>query len=244
MKTGIIIQARMHSLRLPGKTMATISGKPSLWHLLARVKKAQGVDKIIVATTTNKDDKNILTLCKEEEISCFRGNEEDVLGRYISCAKEYQLDVIIRVTADNPLTDPSGIECLIDAYNASGADYIHNNHQKGWPFGTFAELVTLKALSLANNYSDKQQHREHVTAFIREHPEQFKLLKVNAPDYLIRPNYYLTIDYPADLKLMRIIYQKFYNGSGVFSLRDVIAYLDENPSLVQTNAGLHQGISE
>ncbi len=234
----------MASSRLPGKIMATICEKPSLRHLLDRMKRTQGIDKIIVATTTNKRDEEVLKLCNEEGVSCFRGSEGDVLGRYISCAKRYHLDVIIRVTADNPLTDPIGIEYLLDAYISSGADYVHNKHRMGWPFGTGAELITFEALARTDKKIDTLHYREHVITFIREHPEQFKILKIDAPDYLKRPDCYLTIDYPEDLKLMRMIYQKFYNGNGVFPLRDALAYLDENPNLVQINAELHQGFSE
>lgn len=234
----------MASSRLRNKIMATIYEKPLLWHLLERLKSTKGIDKIVVATTASKRDEEVLKLCQEEDISCFRGSEQDVLRRYISCAKRYSLDVIIRVTADNPLTDPEGIASLINAYNSSGADYVHNKHRRGWPFGTGAELVTFEALAHADKEAGNQHYREHVTLFIREHPELFKALKIDAPDYLRRPDYYLTIDYPEDLKLMRTLYQTLYNGNGLFSLRDAISYLDKNPSLVQINAGLHQGFSE
>jgi len=234
----------MNSSRLPGKIMAPICEKPSLWHLLERVKKTEGVDKIIVATTTSIQDEEVDKLCTQEGITCFRGSEEDVLGRYLSCAKKYHLEALIRVTADNPLTDPEGIERLIDAYRSSGAHYIHNKHQVGWPFGTGAELISSEALYHTDKEADQQHYREHVTLFVREHPERFKALKIDAPGYLRRPDYYFTIDYPEDLKLIRIIYHTLYKGNGPFPLHDAVDYLDDNPHLARINAELHQGFSE
>ncbi len=244
MRTGIIIQARMASSRLPGKVLIPICEKPLLWHLLERVTRTKGIDEIIVATTTSPCDDAVFNFCKEKRVRCFRGSEQDVLNRFSLCATHYHLDLIIRVTADNPLTDPEGIKRLLERHRVSGADYVHNKHRIGWPFGTGAELITSEALSFVTKEAKEQHHREHVTLFIREHPERFTLVKINAPDYLRRCEYYLTVDYPEDLTLMTILFHRLYNGNGPFSLGDAIAYLDENPHLVKINTGLHQGFSE
>ncbi len=244
MKTGIIIQARMASTRLPGKIMTPICEKPLLWHLLERMKSVRNINEIIVATTSSSRDDAVYNFCKEEGIPCFRGSGQDVLNRYISCAAHYHLDTIIRVTADNPLTDSEGVKCLLDTFHSSGTEYIHNKHKKGWPFGTGAELVTTEVLYSLEREATADRYREHVTPFIQEHPERFNILKINAPLYLRRPNYYLTVDYPEDLTLITTLYSNLYDGNEPFPLRDAIAYLDKNPDLALLNAGLHQGFVE
>src|SRR4051794_21708749 len=122
-----IIQARMGSTRLPGKVLMRIGGRPLLAYLVERISRARMLDGIIVATTTNPRDNAIIEECERRGIPNFRGSESDVLGRYICAARACQADIIVRVTADNPFTDPNSIDRVLEALAARNADYAIEN---------------------------------------------------------------------------------------------------------------------
>src|SRR5256885_14143327 len=127
-RTVAIIQARMRSRRLPGKVIMKIGGRPLLVYLVERISRARTLDAIIVATTTNPRDNVIIEECERRGIPNFRGSESDVLGRYVSAARACDAEIIVRVTADNPFTDPDSIDRVVDAISHQCADYaIENN---------------------------------------------------------------------------------------------------------------------
>ena len=108
-----ILQARMGSSRLPGKVLINILGKPMLQLQLERLKRSSQIDKLVVATTVNNLDKPIVELCTSLKISCFRGSEEDLLDRYYQTARKHKADYIVRLTGDDPLTDPFLIDEMV-----------------------------------------------------------------------------------------------------------------------------------
>ena len=110
MTVAAIIQARMTSTRLPGKVMTDLNGRPLLAYMLARVRRAQRVDRVIVATTANATDDAVAELCGRLDVPVFRGDEVDVLGRFVGAASQFGADTIIRLTADCPLVDPAIID--------------------------------------------------------------------------------------------------------------------------------------
>src|SRR2546430_17033111 len=122
-RTVAIVQARMGSTRLPGKVMMKIAGRPLLVYLVERISRARTLDGIIVATTTNPRDNVIIEECERRGIPNFRGSESDVLSRYVSAARACAADVVVRVTADNPFTDPDSIDRVVDAIASGNADY-------------------------------------------------------------------------------------------------------------------------
>src|SRR5436309_12574495 len=127
-RTLAIIQARTSSTRLPGKVMMKIGGRPLLMYLVERISRARTLDAIIVATTTNPRDNVIIEECERRGIPNFRGSETDVLSRYVSAARACKADIIVRVTADNPFTDPDSIDRVVDRIAGGGAEYaIENN---------------------------------------------------------------------------------------------------------------------
>ena len=124
MKIGLIIQARMNSSRLPGKVMLKVCSKPLIDILIERVKKAKKVDEIIIATTTNKKDDILCEHLKNKNCQIFRGSEDNVLSRYYEASMKFNVNVIIRVTADCPLTDPELIDEMISEYLKSKPEYL------------------------------------------------------------------------------------------------------------------------
>ena len=129
-RTVAIIQARMGSRRLPGKVMMKVGGRPLLVYLVERISKARSLDNIVVATTVNPRDNVIIEECERRGIPNFRGSEEDVLGRYVSAARACDAGIVVRVTADNPLTDPDSIDRVVDALVESDAEYAIETGRK------------------------------------------------------------------------------------------------------------------
>src|SRR5215831_15780986 len=138
-RTVAIVQARMGSRRLPGKVMMRVGGRPLLVYLVERISRARTLDNIVVATTTNARDNVIIEECERRGIPNFRGSEEDVLCRYVSAARACDAGIVVRVTADNPLTDPDSIDRVVDELVSSSADYAI---ETDLPIGTTGEAIT------------------------------------------------------------------------------------------------------
>ena len=122
-RAGAVVQARMGSRRLPGKVLAEISGRPMLWHIVNRLRSATSLTSVGVATSDLARDDAIEDFCNEHEIACFRGSEDDVLGRFVSAATAWRLDPVVRITADCPFVCPHTVDVLVRALNHSGADF-------------------------------------------------------------------------------------------------------------------------
>lgn len=241
-KIGIIIQARMESTRLPKKVLMDVGGKPLIEFLINRLNELDNIN-IIVATTKQKADDKITELCTSINIPYFRGSSENVLKRYIECARKFNVEIIIRICSDSPFVDPAGIFNLLETYNKNPtADLIHNKHKHGYPFGTGAELVTLNALEIAQKCASKNHQKEHVLPYILENPKQFKIIRVDAPTHLIRPNYFLAVDYQEDLELINIIVNMLSSERiENIPLKEIINVLDNNQDLLKINKHLHEG---
>ena len=143
-RTVAIIQARMGSTRLPGKVLLDIAGRPLLAYLVERISRARTLDEIVVATTTSENDNGVIEECELRGIPNFRGSETDVLGRYVSAARASRADIVVRVTADNPFTDPDSIDRVVDALAGQGAGYAI---EMDLPAGVTGEALTWNALA-------------------------------------------------------------------------------------------------
>jgi spore coat polysaccharide biosynthesis protein SpsF len=242
-RIAIVIQARMGSTRLPGKVLRAIAGEALLSRLCARLEGCSSVNSMIVATSTASHDQPLADACRDRGVAVFRGAEEDVLSRFVAVAREYELNTLVRVTGDNPLTDPHGIDALVEAYQATAVHLVHNAHRGGYPYGTGAELISVAALVACERRPLTRYEREHVTPHLRNHPEEFSCIKVDAPPELQGTEYFLTIDYPQDLTLLERIYDRF-GGRNDIELHKIITFLNDNPALAAVNAGLHQGFAE
>src|SRR3989344_2261025 len=214
LKIVAIIQARMGSLRMPGKVLKPILGKPMLWHVVERVKRAKLINQVVVATSTNPEDKKLVDFCKTNNIEVFKGSENDVLDRYYQCAKKYHADFIVRITADCPLIDPSLV--------------------KKYPQGLDCEIFTFPSLSEAWKKARKPFEREHVTPFIWTNKNLFKT-NILCPkvDYSALR---LTVDWPEDLELVKEIYKRLYKFNDNFNLSAVINLLEKKSGIASINS--------
>jgi spore coat polysaccharide biosynthesis protein SpsF len=223
-RTVAIIQARMGSRRLPGKVMMRIGERPLLVYLVERISKAPTLDNIVVATTTNPRDNIIIEECERRGIPNFRGSENDVLSRYVWAARACEADVIVRVTADNPLTDPDSIDRVVDTLISSGADYAS---ETDLPVGTTGEAITWKALSFIDSVANTAPWREHVTLYAKENPQALHCVFLRAEPEHRRPDLSFTVD-----ELHEYLYTREiagYFSTIDFGLKNLIEIADEVP---------------
>ena len=239
-KKGIIIEARTSSVRLPKKTLKKICGKPTIQLLIERVKKVSDVDVVILATTHKKCDDKLIEIAKKEKIKSFRGSEDDVLGRVLGAAKKFKVDQIISVQGDCTLIDPGCIERVIRLFNNTNHDYASSALLRTYPVGMETQVFWTRILSKVDKLTNLADDREHVTQYIYKNPKIFNILKVKAPAKHKRPNYFLVLDEPDDLRLIKIIYKEFYHKNKNFSIDDIIDFLDKNPGIARINKNLER----
>jgi len=240
---AIIIQARMGSSRLPGKIMLNLAGKPILWHVVTRCEHSKFADKVIVATTTRKEDDVIEEFCQKNNILCFRGDSENVLSRYYEAAKKYGADIIVRVTSDCPLVDPQIIDLCIDSLVKNKYDYISNANpgKRMFPRGLDVEVFSFEALEKTHKLAAEDYQKEHVTPFIWENKNKnFVVGPVITAPPPYQGNFRLTVDYPKDLELIKKIYKKFHRPGKIINTMWVVAFLHKNPKIAAINSHLKQ----
>lgn len=229
----IIIQARMGSSRLPGKVLMKLEGKSILEHVVNSLKFSKLSDKIIVATTITQTDDSIETLCKDLDVDCFRGSSDDVLNRYYECAKLHQGDIIVRITCDNPLIDPTLVDEAIKICKEKNCDYVSNMIHQTYPIGYLVEVLKFDVLKQNNDEIHDALTREHVTYHIRKNPEKYSVVEFCAPDKLQRPEWRLTVDYENDYKLMKKIFKNLYKPNEYISYVELVKFLDSNQKLLK-----------
>lgn len=239
MKTVAIVQARMASTRLPGKVLVDIAGKPLLAWLIQRVNSTSGIDQVVVATTdTSVDDVLADWITRVARTACFRGDEDDVLARFYDCAKLYAADLVVRVTADDPLKDPAIIQRAIDEFRRiPSLDYCSNTIDPTYPEGLDIEVLRFSALEKAHVEATLRSDKEHVTPYIWRQPEIFQIL--NFCYHRDLSSWRWTVDTPADLNLMRAIFTKFRERPLV-AFEEVVAFLEDNPQLTSMNQGIQR----
>jgi len=230
----------MSSTRLPGKVLLPVLGKPLLAYQIERLRQVKEADEIVILTTTNKADDQIVTFCEAQNVLFFRGDEEDVLARYYHAALERRPDAIVRITSDCPLIDPEIVDQVIRAfrYAKPPVDYISNTLQLTFPRGLDVEIFSFKALQEAFLKAREAYEREHVTVYLYRHPKQFKLQNISSPIPLAHHRW--TVDTLEDFQLIKLILEALYQTQPYFRLQEVIALLQKHPEWGQINAHIQQ----
>jgi spore coat polysaccharide biosynthesis protein SpsF len=240
MKRVIIIQARVSSTRLPGKVLLDLAGRPMLERQIERLKQCRAADDMIVATTRHGDDRPIVSLAGRLGVRWFRGSSDDVLRRYVDAASQTQADVIVRITSDCPLIDPEVTDRVIRALCAEPAqcDYASNVVRRTFPRGLDAEAMFSDTLLRIDRLAQLPHEREHVTIVPRS-PRGSLFLTRDVLDDRDNSDLRWTVDAPADLALMREIYQALGLGERVAPYAEILAFLRGRPEISAINTGGH-----
>jgi len=237
MRVVAIIQARMGSSRLPGKVLQDIGGSTMLARVVRRTQRAASLDEVIVATTVETDDEVIVAECRRLSVPVFRGDKEDVLDRYYQAAQAYHAAIIVRITSDCPLIEPEVVDQVVRACLDAQADYASNTLQRTYPRGLDTEVMTLSALELAWRQATEPYQRIHVTPYLYQHPDQFKLLSVT--DDQDHSRYRWTVDTPDDLASVREVYRRLGNDDAI-RWTQVLDLLVRESQLAELNRAIEQ----
>jgi len=232
-----IVQARMGSSRLPGKTLADIGGRPMLGRLVDRARLIPGVEQVVIATTDRPADAAILGFAEAEGLPASAGSEQDVLDRIYRAASRFGVSVIVRVTPDCPMLDPevSG-RVLAEFRRLDGrVDYVSNVHPPTFPDGLDTEVFSREALEIAWREARLASDREHVTPYIWRQPDRFRLANLATASDLSALRW--TVDTAADLEFARAVYAALKGTGGVFGMDQVLQLLESRPELRLLNAG-------
>jgi len=227
MPKGIgIIQARMGSTRLPGKSMKILGKKPILQHVIDRAKAAKTLDKIVLATSMAKENDILEELARESGIEVFRGPEEDVLGRFVLAGKKYNADIVVRICADNPLIAPEEIDRIVEHHIKTRADYSFNHIPKlnnNYPDGLGCEVMNFSILEEIHHLTSEKSHQEHVTEYIWDNKERYNIATVKAPPEITGPDIKLDVDTEEDLRKMKVLIGALpENRDGLWSAREIV----------------------
>ncbi len=232
-----VIQARMSSTRLPGKSLKELCGKSILQHVIERTAAIKGVDKIIVATANTEDNIPIVDLCDKLGISSVMGSPENVLSRYYHASASFSPKYVMRVTADNPFTDVEfGSMAVLEAVT-SNADL---SSVDGIPLGTAVEMIKFSALEDAFNKATDDYHFEHVTPYIKENPEIYDIRRFNSNLENPFPKLRLTVDTEEDFDFAEKIYEALNTENGIFNSREIIEFIKKYPALMNINSFVKQ----
>src|ERR1035437_4956650 len=232
-----IVQVSRGSSRLPDKVLLPIEGKHLFVRQIERINASELKGTVVVATTINQEDDIIESICKEENILCFRGDEHDLLDRHYKAALRYDADIAIKIPSDCPLIDPKIIDKVIRFFldNIGAYDYVSNLHPASYPDGNDVEVMTIKSLMAAWNNATLNFEREHTTPYIWEHPEQFRIGNVSIEnDYSMSHRW--TIDYKEDYDFIKKVYEMLYPVNPLFSMEDILNLLDKHPEIAAINS--------
>jgi len=226
----------MQSTRLPGKVLKPLAGHPLIAHVINRSREITPVHRVVLAVPDDAENQPLLSLAKDMDIETFAGPNQNVLERYYQAAEKFGGDYIVRITGDNPFTDPLYAGKTIKAAIENNA---HRCTLDGLPLGTAVEVISFSALKRAFEESTMPYHFEHVSPYIKEHPEKFTIIHASSGFNAPFPSPRLTVDTPEDFALARVLYENLYHGK-TFSLQSVITFLQQNPGYLDINSQVTQ----
>lgn len=233
MRTVAIITARMGSARLPGKVLLPADSKPMLQHMIERVQRCETIDEICVATTWKEQDQAITVLTHSLGATSYVGSDDDVLDRVLGAAQTADADVVVMLTGDCPLIDPGIVDAAIESFKACPCDYLSNVIERSYPDGMDVQVFHTETLTRSAGLTNDPYDREHVTTFIRDHPEMFEHRHLVAPPHLTWADLPLVLDEQADYELIRQIIEYF--GSTPFDLADILGVFWVYPQWLKLN---------
>ncbi|MBV9523022.1 MAG: NTP transferase domain-containing protein [Alphaproteobacteria bacterium] len=214
----------MSSHRLPGKVLRPLLGTPMIAYLIERLAQADGLDAIILATSTDASDDGLAAFAAGRGIACHRGALADVGGRMLEAARRHRLDALVRVNGDSPLLDPALVAKGIALFRRGGSDLVTNVRPRSYPKGQSVEIVAVEALARAMEATQDRADREHVTPFLYAHPEHFRVTNFAAASP--RPELQLSIDTDADAARIEAMMARMTRAHLAYGVEALIALAD------------------
>lgn len=234
--TVAIVQARTSSRRLPRKVLTSLEGEPMIMRQLERVARAEGLDHIVVATSDRAEDDELTELLGSRGIDTLRGPLDDVLHRFVLAIDEFRPEVVVRLTADCPLSSPTVIDQVVEAFHEGDEDYLSNTLKPTFPDGLDVEVVTAQALRDVNAKTTDPHEREHVTLGVYRRTGDFRTRNFCDPSGADHSDLRWTVDNPDDFAFVEAVYRALFPSNPAFDYPDVLAFLDAHPEVSRTAA--------
>ena len=226
----------MGSTRLPGKVLMGVNGRTLLAYQLDRISKSKKLNKVVIATSTLEKDDVIEAFCKDYGVDCYRGSENDVMSRYYECAKKYNPDTVVRMTADCPLIDPEIIDKVVQKFKDNNVDYCANTvppETSKFPDGSDIEVFSMKALERANIEVQDEHRREHVTFQFWQDKNYTSSQYIQDKDW---SKYRITVDYPEDFEVVQYVFNELKNKKIFGNLDEIINIINSNNKIKEKNS--------
>lgn len=232
------LACRNRSTRLYAKPLQLLGHQTILEHLVERLRRVKRLDQIILAISVGEENRVFVEYAKRLGLEYIFGDEKDMQERLILAGDKAQAEVLLRVTPECPFPYVENIEDLLEKHLAKEADLTVC---EGLPEGAYSEIISLAALKRAHAEGEDRHRSEYSTLYLFEHPERFRLLRMQAPPPLHRPDIRLTVDYPEDLIVCRAIVEALGKGNRYFGLEEIIAYMDAHPAVKAMNGWIDSG---
>jgi spore coat polysaccharide biosynthesis protein SpsF len=220
------VVARMNSSRLPKKALLDVEGVSLIMRIVERLNESKMVDKVVICTSSHRDDVVLVELAKTNNIGYIAGSEKDVLSRLMDASKKYGADIVIRVTGDNPFTDSDIIDDMVEHHIKIEAEY---SRMINLPIGVTSDILSSSMLPKLHNQMSDPDETEYLSLFAMDH-KLYNCEIWKAPDHLNRPYYSLTVDTPDDIEKVRNLYKRFTTDGHIPSLKEVINQMDKDRS--------------
>lgn len=241
MKIICVIQARMGSERLPGKVMKPILGKPMITYTLDRAMASKYIDEVVLATTEGACENPMVEYLESNHYKVFRGDENNVLKRYVDTVNSYNGDIVVRITGDCPFIDPVIIDQVITYFEANNFEFVRVDVPENFIRGFDVEVFTRQALervyNISKNIEGDSPYKEHVTLYMYKHPDEFLVGKFEGSKFY-QKDYRLCVDTKEDFELVSLVYEHFKNK--YVTGKEIIQFLDEHKEISQINQDIKQ----
>lgn len=214
---------------------------PLLGFLVARLRQSKLITHVVVATTDSEKDDPIAAYCEQHDLAIFRGSEDDVLGRMVGAYRSLETDICVEAFGDGPLIDPQVVDLVIQRFiDANGElDLVGNDMKTTYPPGMDVEAFSMSAFEKSDGMTADPAVREHGTNFMRQNPDVFRLLNIEAPEHQRRPELEVEVDTAEDFEVVKSIIEHFAPRID-FTLDEIIAFLDSRPDIAALNQDVHR----
>ena len=235
-RTIASIEARMGSSRFPGKVLADVCGRPALTRVLSRLRRCRRLDGIVLATSTAPADDELQHWSRDNNVPCYRGSEDDVLGRVVKAQRSMAANLVVEVTGDCVLLDPEIVDLGIGTFLANDCDVVSNTWKPSFPMGVDVQVFRLRDLEQVEATVSDPRVREHVSLHFYEHPDRYRIMHLLAPARWHGPDLRFQLDYPEDLRFITGVYSRLEPAHGdAFGVDEILSLLRHEPDLAEIN---------
>ncbi len=235
-----IVQARMGSSRLPGKSLKYLGKDTVMAHVLRRLSFARHITQIVSAIPLGERDDMLAHAILAHGLPCFRGSPDNVLDRFYRAALAYEANIVVRITGDCPLIDPEIVDEILSFFLSHDYDYVSNTVVRSYPRGFDCEVFSFAALARTWEQATVPYEKEHVTPYIYQHRDVFSCYDVVAPLALTRPDIRLCVDTDDDFRMLSAVCDAFDDNAREMTAAAIVSFLDIHPDIVGVNRHVMQ----